>query len=157
MKIIPNFLRNSEEIVRQAIRHLDKFKPREGEDTHSSIIPNLYSRFETLKDRDMDQYLIDAIFRDADFDPLLKDTYNFIQIQRYEAGEYIVPHKDVYSIQKLHLVILTSSDCDGFTCEDNNGGLVKVFDRAGTYIDLTDEYHWVDPVKRPRYSLVIAE
>lgn len=157
MQAIPNFIRNCDEILKHVERHKDKFKPREGVDTHTSIIPNLKSRFSTLKDVDMDRALVKAIFKDSDFDPFLEDTFNFIQIQRYLPGDFIVPHKDLYSITKLHLVILTSSDSDGFTCEDGNGGLVRVMDRAGTYIDLKDEYHWVDPVEKLRYSLVVTE
>lgn len=152
-----NFIRNSDEILFHVNRHQHLFKPREGGDVHTSIIPGLYSRFSTLKDVDMESSLIESIFADADFDPFLKDTYNFIQIQRYLPGDFIVPHKDIYSITKLHLVILTTSETDGFICEDKQGGLVKVFDKAGTYIDLDDEYHWVDPVKSPRYSLVVTE
>lgn len=157
MKIIPNFIRNCDEILQHVERHQSKFKPREGNDVHTSIIPNLKSRFCTLKDVDMDRALIRAIFQDSDFDPFLKDSYNFIQIQRYEPGDFIVPHKDIYSITKLHLVILTSSDSDGFVMEDGKGGLVRIMDRAGQYIDLSDEYHWVDPVVNLRYSLVVTE
>ena len=157
MQAIPNFLRNADEIIKHLDRHQHLFKPREGTDTHESIIPNLFSRFKTLKDCDMDAGLINVIFADNDFDPDLKDLYNFIQIQKYEPSDFIAPHKDVYSITKLHLVILTTSDSDGFVCEDGNGGLTKVYDKAGTYIDLDDEYHWVDPVRDLRYSLVITE
>lgn len=157
MKAIPDFLRNADEIIRHLGRHQHKFKPRVGEDVHTSIIPGLYSRFKTLKDRDMDDQLLDVIFASSDFDPFLRDSYNFIQIQKYEPGDFIIPHKDVYSITKLHLVILTTSDCDGFICEDGKGGLIKTFDQAGTYIDLGDEYHWVDPVRDERYSLVVTE
>jgi hypothetical protein len=157
MTTIPNFVRNPLQIVYHAVQHMDLFKPREGADTHTSIIPNLYSRFKTLKDQDMSKALIDSIFKDSDFDPLLKDTYSFIQIQKYEPGDFIVPHKDVYSIQKLHLVILTGGQYDAFICEDGKGGIVRVPDVAGTYIDLGDEYHWVDPVVEGRMSLVIGE
>lgn len=157
MRTLPNFLRNSDEILSHVERHSHLFKPRDGKDSHTSIIPNLFSRFSTLKDVDMDSNLIDVIFKDNDFDPFLKDSYNFIQIQRYLPGEFIVPHKDVYSITKLHLIILTSSESDGFVCEDSKGGLIKTLDRAGTYIDIADEFHWVDPVISTRYSLVVTE
>jgi hypothetical protein len=157
MKAIPNFLRNSNQILHNVGRHLHLFKPREGQDVHTSIIPGLNSRFWTLKDKDMDASLIKAIFADADFDPFLKDSYNFIQIQRYAPGDFIVPHKDLYSITKLHLIILTDSEQDGFVCEDGKGGLIRTLDKAGTYIDLDDEYHWVDPVVKTRYSLVVTE
>lgn len=158
MKTIPNFLRNADEIIKHLERHQHLFKPRIGADTHTSIIPGLYSRFHTLKDGDMDSGLFSAIFADSDFDDLLVDTYNFIQIQKYEPGDFIIPHKDVYSITKLHLVTLTTSSVDGLVIEDGAGGLIKIIDSAGQKIDdIGNLYHWVDPVLSTRYSLVIAE
>lgn len=154
--IRPNFLGNAKEIVHALQYYQDKFKPRIGPDVHESIIPGLRSDFSTLKDVDMDNYLIDLIFKDAHFDGYLKDTYNFIQIQRYLPGQFICPHKDVYSIVQLHLVVLTDSDTDGLTVQ-NGDGLKTIYDMAGTYIDVGDAYHWVNPVKNLRYSLVVTE
>src|SRR5690606_35051199 len=108
--IIPNFLRNAAEIVEICEFNANKFKPREGADKHESIIPGLCSRFCTWHSKDMPPWLIDIIFSDADFDPVLKDTHSFIQIQRYLPGEFIVPHKDIYDITKLHLITLTTSE-----------------------------------------------
>ncbi len=157
MKIIPNFLRNSGEIVEFCEMRPDKFKPRIGADKHESIIPGLCSQFSTWHSKDMPDYIIDLIFEDADFDPFLKDTYSFIQIQRYLKGDYIVPHKDVYDITKLHLITLTHSNSDGLVCEVD-GKLEKFFDTPGSYIDFPrDAFHWVDPVYNTRYSLVVGE
>lgn len=158
MQIKPNFLRNAEEILWHInTHHLDEFHPREGGDVHTSIIPGLYSRFNTLKNNAMSPNLINTIFKDADFDELLKDTYNFIQIQQYLPGDWIVPHKDIYTITDLHLIILTTSDSDGLVVEDGKGGLQKIYDQAGTYINVGDRYHWVNPVRDIRYSLVVTE
>jgi hypothetical protein len=158
MKTIPNFIRNTDQILNLVERHLHLFKPREGKDIHASIIPNVFSQFTSLKDGDMTEELKDAIFADADFDELLKDTYGFIQIQKYEQGDYIAPHTDAYAITKLHLITLTSSDIDGLVCETKDHKLIKIYDQAGTYIDFPyDAFHWVDPVKTRRFSLVIGE
>lgn len=158
IKTIPNFIRNIDEIIPLIEQHSHLFKPREGEDRHESIIPNVCSRFKTLKDCHMSKELIAAVFRDCDFDSDLKDFYNFIQIQKYEPGDYIAPHRDSYSIRKLHLVTLTSSDTDGLVCEDENHELVKIFDDAGQYIDFPyNAVHYVSPVKSLRYSIVVAE
>lgn len=157
MQIKPNFLRNTPEIMAHVQQfHLDKFKPREGAASHIGIVPHIQSRFNTLRNENMSEGLIRAIFRDADFDELLKDTYSFIQIQQYLPGDYIVPHTDVYDISNLHLIILTDSETDGLVYTENNI-LHKLFDKAGTYINVGNEFHWVDPVKNPRYSLVIGE
>lgn len=158
IKKIPNFIRNVDEIMSHVKKHDSLFRPREGDDKHESLIPNVCSKFKTLKDCSMSKELIESIFKDSDFDPDLRDFYNFIQIQKYEPGDYIAVHRDSYSIRKLHLVTLTSSDVDGLVCEDSNHELVKIFDLAGQYIDFPyDAAHYVSPVKNLRYSLVVAE
>jgi len=158
MKIINNFIRNSADIIRLAEYQNNDFKPRVGVHKHESIIPGLCSRFKTLHSDNMSPRLIELIFEYSDFDSFLKDTFSFIQIQKYEKGDFIIPHKDIYDIQKLHLITLTTSDHDGLVIEDGNGGLVKIYDKAGTYIDFDNSlYHWVDPVEELRYSLVIGE
>ena len=80
------------------------------------------------------------------------------QIQKYDPGDYIAIHRDAYSIRKLHLITLSDSEVDGLVCEDENHNLIKVFDKAGQYIDFPyDAAHYVSPVKHTRYSLVVAE
>jgi len=157
IKTTINFVKNSRDIV-AALKTMDHlFKPRVGKDAHESILPGVYSQFSTLKNGDMSDQLIDLIFANSQFDPVIRDVYSFIQIQKYVDGDYIAPHRDVYDITKLHLVTLTSSDFDGLTCVENNK-IVKIFDLAGTKIDFPyDAVHWVDPVKFLRYSLVVAE
>lgn len=158
IKTIPNFIRNVDEITSLVEKHSHLFVPRSGKDTHASIIPGVYSKFKTLKSDYMSKELVDAIFKDSDFEDDLKDFYSFIQIQKYDPGDFIAPHRDSYEIQKLHLITLTSSDTDGLVCEDMQGGLQKIFDKAGQYIDFPyDAVHYVSPVKEKRYSMVVAE
>lgn len=158
MQVIPNFLRNSKEIIRLAEKHKDSFRPREGDDTHASIIPNIYSKFKTLKDIHMSDELKTAIFADADFDESLEDFYEFIQIQRYDPGDYIAPHRDSYSIRKLHLITLTTSVVDSLICENEDHDFVRIPDIEGQYVDFPyDAVHYVSPVTATRYSLVVAE
>lgn len=154
----PNFIRNVPEIIELINQHSHLFEDRVGCDAHESIIPNIFSRFSSLKDNSMSSELISAIFRDSSFDSDLKDFYNFIQIQRYLPGDYIAPHRDAYSIRKLHLVTLTTSNEDGLICEDENHKLVRINDLAGQYIDFPyDSMHYVSPVQNIRYSLVVGE
>jgi hypothetical protein len=160
IRVTPNFLRNADQIVDHVKRfYSDKFSPREGDDRHTGIIPGVYSKFSTLKDVNMERQLIDLIFDDNDFDSDLKDFYSFIQIQKYEKNDYICPHFDVYgSLTKLHLITLTSSDTDALIIEDGNGGLIRVPDQAGQYIDFDNSlFHWVNPVVEERFTMVIAE
>lgn len=158
IKTIPNFIRNVDNILHLVFQHSHLFKPREGADAHESIIPGVCSQFSTLKCCDMSQELIDTIFADADFDEDLKYLYEFIQIQKYEPGDFIAPHRDSYSIRKIHLITLTNSDVDGLVCETLDKKIAKIKDIAGQYIDFPySSVHWVDPVSTTRYSLVVAE
>lgn len=158
INIIPNFIRNASEIMVHIKMHDHLFLPRENEDKHESLIPGIYSKFKTLKDNQMSQSLKNSIFENSDFPEDLKDFYSFIQIQKYEPGDYIAPHRDSYIVRKIHLVTLTDSEVDGLVCEDENHNLVKIFDKAGQYIDFPySAVHYVSPVKHLRYSLVVAE
>ena len=155
---IPNFIRNVDEIMFHVYNQGKKFIPRVGVDAHSSLIPGVHSQFKTLKTEFISGDMLEAIFADSDFDPKLKDTYSFIQIQKYDPGDYIAPHHDTHALRKIHLVTLTSSDSDGLVCEDVNHVLRTVYDRAGQYIDIPyDAAHYVSPVKNLRYSMVIGE
>jgi len=161
--ITPNYI-SSDSISRiinlLTIRYWGEFKRREGSLKHGSGIMNLDSKFSTLfVEKGKHNDLIDTIFRsDNQFDSSLKDTFEFIQIQKYSKGDYIVPHRDVYDVCKLHLVTLTKSLVDGLIVEENNT-LIKIYDEPGQYVDLSKGcWHWVDPVKNaPRLTLVIGE
>jgi hypothetical protein len=158
IKTIPDFLKNVDDIMVHIIMHDHLFTPREKSDKHESLIPGICSKFKTLKDNQMSESLIESIFADCLFPKDLKDTYAFIQIQRYDPGDYIAIHRDAYIVTKLHLITLTDSEVDGLVCEDENHELVKIFDKAGQYIDFPyDAAHYVSPVKKKRYSLVVAE
>jgi|TARA_A100001201_G_scaffold57080_1_gene55208 hypothetical protein len=115
-----------------------------------------YSRFQTLYGDDMDQSLKDLIFQNLNKE--LKIINKFVQIQKYNPGDYILPHKDhVQLITKLHLFTLTTSKVDGLTCEYKDK-FYKIPDIAGQYIDFPMfSWHWVNPVQDKRYSLVIGE
>lgn len=155
--ITKNFLRNSADIV-DICEKRGVFEPREGALAHGSIFP-FESKFSTWRNCNMDDEIIQMIFADADFDPDLKDLYDFIQIQRYEIGDWICPHVDNYDITKLHLITLTTSFADGLVTENENHQLVRIPDEAGSYLNFPyNAWHWVSPViDHTRYSLVVGE
>ena len=77
----------------------------------------------------------------------------YIQLQRYELGDFVLPHRDEL-LQGLY--VLTSSARDGLTVQDGAGGWMWVADEPGTLIvaDLA-AWHWVDPVVDPvRYTMI---
>ena len=156
LNVIPNFLKSAGAIVNYVKTLNLQFTPRIGEDNHAGFIPGIHSKFKTLKDEHMPDNLKRLIFDYADWDDDTKDFWEFIQIQKYEPGDYIVPHRDSYRVRKLHLITLTSSDYDGLVCE-NDKELVFIPDQAGQYVDFPyDAAHYVSPVRELRYSLVIG-
>lgn len=159
MKLIPNFITNADSIVEECRNLSHAFKPRQMDDAHYGFIPNIPSRFCTLKNEDMPDSLFSKIFSSANqWDSDVINFWSFIQIQRYDIGDYIVPHRDAYFVKKLHLVTLTSSDKDGLICEDDDHILKFIPDKAGQYIDFRyDAVHFVSPViDHPRYSIVVG-
>jgi len=77
----------------------------------------------------------------------------YVQLCRYEPGDYVLPHRDAHA---QGIYILTTSPSDGLVIETEDGGFTRVLDRAGTMvIHDPDALHWVDPVAAGvRYSLV---
>lgn len=85
-----------------------------------------------------------------------RGSYDFIQIQKYEIGDYILPHKDTYP--HFNLIMLSTSSIDGLTIEDKDGTFKVIPDKAGTLIDIPKyRWHWVNPVReKTRYTAVIG-
>lgn len=155
---ISNFQRNSEQIVQYVQQpHIAAlFRERRGELSHGDVHGHS-SRFMSLLSEDMPKELIKMIFDGGNWDEDLKDFYQFIQIQRYMPGDYIAPHQDKYAIKKLHLVVLTTSQSNGFYVFEDDY-LHRVEDAAGTKIEFQyDAVHFVPTCTYERYSLVIAE
>jgi hypothetical protein len=77
----------------------------------------------------------------------------YYQLNRYQAGDYVLPHRDRCH-QSIH--ILTRSPADGLTVEATDGTLRRVLDEPGlTIVHAPEVWHWVDPVLHgPRYTLV---
>lgn len=156
--LTPNFQQNAADIVRYVqqdhIRPL--FRAREGSLAHAGFQKHP-SKFSSLLNKDMPKELINMIFDYGLWDSDLKDFYQFIQIQRYMPGDYIVPHIDKYDIRKLNLVCLTSSNRDAFYVFDNDV-MVRVEDEEGQLINFDyDAVHFVPACTYERYSLVIGE
>jgi hypothetical protein len=85
---------------------------------------------------------------------ITEKEYDFIQVQKYEIGEYILPHKDTYPC--FGLVMLSTSTLDGIVVEQLDGSYKFFQDKAGTFIDVPKfRWHWVNPVReKTRYTAV---
>jgi hypothetical protein len=80
--------------------------------------------------------------------------FDFLQIQKYEIGDYILPHKDTYPC--FGLVMLSTSTLDGLVVEQMDGSYKFYQDKTGTFIDIPKfRWHWVNPVReKTRYTAV---
>jgi len=158
LKLHPQFQSNAAELVKYVQQpHIrSRFKAREGNLSHAGFTKH-QSRFSSLLNADMPSDLIAMIFEGGEWDTDLKDFYQFIQIQRYMPGDYIVPHLDKYDIRKLNLVCLTTSNRDAFYVFDNEL-MIRVEDEAGQLIEFDyNAVHFVPTCTYERYSLVIGE
>lgn len=82
--------------------------------------------------------------------------YDFIQVQKYEKGEYILPHRDPYPC--FGLLILSTSEKDGIVIQQTDKTYKFFPDKAGTMLDVPKySWHWVNPVQeKTRYSAVFG-
>jgi hypothetical protein len=113
------------------------------------------SRFSTLlhdkKQQNIPKILLDFLIKEFN---ITKRQYSFIQVQKYEIGDYILPHKDCYPL--FGLIMLSTSSIDGVTVEQRDGTYITYPDATGTRIDIPKyRYHWVNPVReKTRYTAV---
>jgi hypothetical protein len=113
------------------------------------------SRFQTLfwddysKDMPIElrEFLIQAF-------KITEKDYSFLQIQKYEIGDYILPHKDSYPC--FGLLILSTSSLDGIVVQQKDSTYKFFPDIAGSLIDVPKfGWHWVNPVReKTRYTAV---
>jgi hypothetical protein len=150
ISLVPDVIANYSEILQFVKDNNLKFKCRYTEEPFSNFIGK--SRFKTLTDSDMPHELKTMILKNT---PENEFDYSFIQIQRYEPGDYILPHKDNY-VSQLRLFNLTSSSVDGL-CIETEDRFTHVLDRSGQEIIFDPQaWHWINPVKKERFSLVIG-
>jgi hypothetical protein len=113
------------------------------------------SKFQTLffdsKYQDVPQEIKEVIEQKLN---LTSKDYDFLQIQKYEIGDYILPHRDAYP--HFNLLMISSSGWDGLTMEDENNNFCFIPDKAGTIINIPKyKWHWVNPVReKTRYTAV---
>ena len=101
--------------------------------------------------RDMPLELRDFLIKEFN---ITERDYHFLQIQKYEIGEYILPHKDSYPC--FGLVMLSTSSLDGLVVQQREGTYKFFPDKAGTFVDVPKySWHWVNPVReKTRYTAV---
>ena len=85
---------------------------------------------------------------------ITEKDYDFLQIQKYEVGDYILPHKDNYPC--FGLLVLSTSTLNGITVQQRDDKYKFYPDVAGNLIDVPKfRWHWVNPVReKTRYTAV---
>lgn len=87
----------------------------------------------------------------------MPDDWDFLSVQRYDAGDCMPPHEDGFQWHRL--LILTTSPVDGLVLADADKQKYIFYpDQAGNIINIPSmTTHWVNPVTRgPRYTAVIG-
>lgn len=128
---------------------------------------NFISR-EDMKMEDFGNCKFSTLFCDEDRDDIPEEVklfliktfnitekdYDFLQIQKYEIGEYILPHKDPYPC--FGLVSLSTSALDGIVVQQRDGTYKFITDVTGNFVDVPKfSWHWVNPVReKTRYTAV---
>mgnify|MGYP000872348456 CR=1 FL=1 len=144
------------ETVQRALSEADRFECIPKTPTNGLFDPWRDSeyedddRYQVLQMRDMSSALRGFM---ADWlAPLFGSSQFYFQINRYERGDHVLPHRD--SLQQ-GLMMLTGGAGDGL-CVQSGDDVVRVPDKAGRIVLCdTDAWHWVDPVRSaPRFTLV---
>jgi hypothetical protein len=164
LTVIPGVVADCEGIVALARRHRHLFTdhpdpaapPRPpGTEPFDPYRDSEYEdddRYHVLQSARMPDDLREAIFAAVTPGGTRMADY-YVQVNRYDRGDYVLPHRD--SLQQ-GLYMLTTSESDGLNAQHDAGSVVFVPDRAGTFIAHDPQaWHWVDPVAaEERYTLV---
>ena len=101
--------------------------------------------------------LIDALVDRFKQLPDYRDDWMFLSVQRYDIGDYIPPHEDIFMWH--YLLVLNNSDVDGLVLENLQTGRFEFHaDRYDNMIKIEQHaQHWINPVRdHARYTAVIA-
>jgi hypothetical protein len=157
VNLVKNYLTNVDEVISLAERHRDRFSDREPGQTYNFSTTYGDSRLKSLFHFNMDQDLIDAIFKTIPDD---KRTVTSFTINRYDPGDYLLRHKDSAGGYWKFKLIFLHSDKPHFQWfdEDNTGHLVS--EEPGSLfempIHLEHAVTQIEENESPKYSLVLA-
>ena len=165
LRVLPRFVENCEELVRLAAGEVERFAsyPTADEVARNGGTRPPFDPWRDTEYEEQDQYHVLSSRRmsinmrrallDALRVPLGARRTFYVQVLRYEKGDFVLPHRDAAA---QGVVVLTSSERDGLVVQARDDTYIKVVDEAGTLV-LCDPraWHWVDPVlDGPRFSVV---
>jgi len=164
LTVTPGAIPDCGEIVALARRHRGLFDdhpgpsvppPTPGRDPFDPYRDSEYEdedRYHVLASDRMPADLRAAIFAAATPPGTRQGDY-WVQVNRYDRGDYVLPHRDAL---RQGLYMLTTSRADGLNAQHDAGTTVFVPDRAGAYVEHDPRaWHWVDPVAaEERFTLV---
>lgn len=153
---VNNVIKNNEDIIKYINSKDFIFDNREINEEKGLEFKDIFgsSRFSSLRSVNFDDTLYNLI--NSNFSESEQTVFDFMQIQRYQEGDYILPHRDNY-LSKLRLFQLSTNTLNGLTVQEKEG--YKFYeDIAGCEIKFNrNAYHWVNPTRgEVRYTLVIG-
>lgn len=163
VKVVHNYLSDPQKIVELACKDLSAFRSYP---TNEMLVPVWDRPFDLERDseyEESDRYHIlypEAMSVELQKEILLQlcgtveiEQNFYCQINRYDKGDYVLPHRD--STQQ-GLYLLTNSESDGIYVQSSDNDILYVRDQAGSQIVHDPAaWHWVNPVvKAGRFTLV---
>lgn len=156
-----DFINNSEDIIRLAEKHKDKFSNRSpgnlDEFKNSRYGP---SKLYTLFKHNMSDELLETIFKTIDKNHI-KIKPDVVVINRYDPGCYLTRHKDhtggyykfnliFLRTDKPHLKVYDEGNPEGVLIDEKPGALFKM------PLSLEHEVTTIEEGEKSKFSLVLA-
>lgn len=157
VNLVQNYLTNPEEIINLAEQQLSDFSSRGENEPYKFTTAYGTSKMKSLFSFKMSKELQDAIFKTIPDDKRFVTSYT---INRYEAGDYLLRHKDSAGGYWKFKLIFLRSDKPHFKWYDENGEGHLVEESPGSHLEmpihLEHEVTEIGQEEQPKYSLVLA-
>ncbi len=156
IKIIENFLTNSEEIIELAEKEREKFSVRKKGTQDNFETSYGSSSLKSLFYYNASKELQETVWKTL---PYSKDERGEFVVNRYDPGDYLLRHKDSQGLYWKFQLIFLRSDNNHFIWYDENNFENLIEEKPGMLLDMPLHIeHEVTKIKdneRPKYSLVL--
>lgn len=156
IKIVENFLSNSDEIILLAEKEYNKFSERKKGKLDDFETKYGSSSLKSLFYYNASQELQEAVWRTLPYSKLERGEF---VINRYDPGDYLLRHKDSQGLYWKFQLIFLRSDEDHFVWYDETDQANVIKEKPGMLLDMPlyveHEVTKIDIDERPKYSLVL--
>jgi len=157
VKLIKNYLKNSNEIIELAEQERDKFSVRVPGQQFNFATQYGDSSLKSLFVFNMSDQLKSTILKTLSDEDKTADG---LTINRYDPGDYLRRHKDSLGQYWKFKLIFLRSDTPHFMWFDENGNSHIVDEEPGSHLEmpihLEHEVTEIGPSERPKFSLVLS-